>query len=164
MKTQNIIKHIEKKKLDSLDLISPKNGNKWSVDYAITLTLKPILYKHTCEEQFSIVATSIRNNFPNCKFTLLAELTKQYNVHFHGIIKVDLNKIVCHPEKYLYDRIRQYKHLGFAVIKQITEYQIWIDYITKDYNITKQKANIDPFVKDDYDIHITLGEGQEETG
>lgn len=138
----------------NLDQITPKKQNlhKWSVDYAITLTLKPVIYRHAPEKQFSLVSENIRNNFPNCQFTIIAELTKQYNIHFHGFIKVDLNKINIHPEKYLFDRIRKYSALGFAVIKQVTEYNVWKDYILKDKKNTESILNLDPVVRDDYGL------------
>jgi len=104
---------------------------KYSVDYALTITLRPVMYMHVAQKQYDIIVPEILSIFTECKLILVPELTKQYNVHFHGIINVPL----CDgrdPQKWIHDKVRLHRKIGMICIKQITDYDIWLTYCMKD--------------------------------
>lgn len=120
-----------------------------SYEYAFTVTLKPKLYDHDATEQYDntyhiLFETLLRISFKN-QFTLVAEQTKAYNIHYHGIIILPL-KVNC--MKYFHDSFRKSKIFGFVNIKQITEQQIWIDYISKSIKETRDCINRPPIIYD----------------
>lgn len=102
-------------------------------DYAITITLRPQMYRLDVNTQHEIAMKIIVDTFRPwiCKRTVIAELTKSYNVHYHGIIS---SKSKCpHFKKWIFDQFRQDKTIGFLCIKPVTDYNVWATYITKDY-------------------------------
>jgi len=111
--------------------------------YAITLTLKPKLYNHTIEEQYDL-AKPIITNLHYGQMTVVAELTKSFNVHFHIILKRDKSLRCIGPkgrpvsfERSLYDRFRNSDIIGYVNIKKCTDKSGWISYISKDIQTTK---------------------------
>lgn len=155
-KTKYLVKKLREtvtvSNLNPLVKLRPKMA--YSVDYAITITIMPSLYRKTYEEQYNETANSIKNLFHDCKLTLVAELTQAYNIHYHGIIAYPLcdgggSKDV---RKIIFDRLRKYSKVGNTKIDQITDYNGWVKYIQKDPSSKKYRPieNIDPVVVDDY--------------
>lgn len=135
--------------------ITPKIGPKMSVDYSITITLKPSLYNKPYETQFDETAVNITNLFGTCKLTLIAELTKTYNIHYHGLISVPLSH-GRDPRKYIFDQLRKYSKVGKSQVDQATDYNGWHAYISKDIKNNIQNAIIYPIVKDDYEMFTNV--------
>lgn len=142
----NIKKNIEKKKKDIVfltkdnkelivsnlnPLIKLRPIIRYSVDYALTITLRPVMYIHTAQKQYDLITPEILQIFSECKLILVPELTKQYNLHFHGIINVPL----CDgrdPSKWIHDKVRTHRKIGMICVKQITDYDTWLTYCMKD--------------------------------
>lgn len=111
---------------------------RYTVDYALTITLKPHNYKHLAEDQYEKVKDEINLIFKrlrlrdNIKITLLSEMTKAYNIHLHGILAFNMDKHKCQDYlKYIYDIFRSSKTIGYVYVKPVVDYNIWKDYITK---------------------------------
>lgn len=91
-----------------------------------------------------IVAADILRGLRRCStFILYPELTLAGHLHFHGIVKVE-------------DRIKWYRQVlpniklhGFVCIKEITNYQGWIEYCSKDQEHMTKILKVDiPFTED----------------
>jgi hypothetical protein len=122
---------------------------KYSCDFALTITLKPQIYRETAEEQYRQTAYNVAKLFSKCKLTLIAELTQSCNIHYHGIIAVPIT-ISSQPRKYIFDQIRKYSKLGKTTVVQMTNYEGWSDYLSKDLQETSK--TVYPIIKDDYEI------------
>lgn len=130
-----------------------------SFEYAFTITLKPKLYDHPATAQYDLtfepcfkllLEISLKN-----QFTLVAEQTKNYNIHYHGIIVMPTSGKPC--MKKFHDSFRGSKLFGFVNIKQITEQNIWIEYISKELYETQSMVNRPPIIYDHWDYIKTTG-------
>lgn len=116
-------------------------------NYTFTITLKPTLYRFEPEEQYDrtishlIVTLKLLSN----NFSLVAELTQNMNIHFHGIIEL-------HHKKKWYTTFRQSDIFGFTSCREVTNMQGWVDYISKELAITKTNMARQPILHDDYNI------------
>lgn len=126
-----------------------------SVDYAITITLRPKLFQLDCVEQLKSGRQEIikfLDKNPDIRCSLAYEFTKSFNIHFHGTIKtVDMSYYTSFP-KFIHDHFRKSKVIGFICIKQIDNIESWTDYIIKDYENTRQIMNEFPTIRDDYNL------------
>lgn len=129
----------------------PKKVNKsnYSVDVGITVTLRSATKRLRAEDQLVLTRGKIERCFKNCRYTLVAELTTNYDLHYHAIASLDLEqnkqKNIC---KYFKDIFRD--EFGYTCIKQITDYNGWCDYLRKDF--TKTSEVLYPVLRDDYNI------------
>jgi hypothetical protein len=92
----------------------------------------------------------VLNRLRNCKHTTVCELTSNYDVHYHSILSLPLDK--CNgkdPHRYIKDIFRS--EFGFTCVKQVTEYEIWTQYLMKDIKETS-KVIAGAILKDDYEI------------
>lgn len=128
-----------------------------SFKYSFTVTLKPIMYKKVATDQYDATSQEVLTKLlglsymsPDGKFdlTLVSELTKNYNIHYHGIIKMPLRNSKIHCMKRFTDEFRNSKQLGFVNIKQIDDEPGWIDYISKDLHSTKIHVGRPPVIFD----------------
>lgn len=124
---------MENRDLNTLIKSRPKTG--MSQAYALTITLRPMLYKHVAYEQYRRSYVEVFDLFKRhgCEITLVTELTKQYNVHYHGIVQVPM--ILCSKQpgaKTIFDMLRQLKYIGHTVVDPITDEEGWNRYICKD--------------------------------
>lgn len=109
-----------------------------SVKYAYTMTLNPRLFKLKANEQLEKIRHLLYDVLSPFKYTLIAEYTMNYNIHFHGILQIaDINKhgyleFKNNPLKFLYDYFRNIPNIGFVHIKAIDDEPGWIEYILKD--------------------------------
>lgn len=160
---------VNSKKSDSLSFCArlkevPKVPTiKYSCDLAFTITLKPSEYRHTYEDQYKGTAYLLKSIFDSagCKYSMVAELTKQYNVHYHGIMKVPLERgrDSC---KWFFDRLRKLSCIGRSECEQVMNYDKWTVYLAKDI---KRDLDIVTVLKDDYNIlDISLSESEDESG
>lgn len=115
-------------------LMSLENPSGYSQCYALTLTLKPHNYRFTIEEQYEKLNIEIKK-LDKCKLTIVAEITKTYNIHAHGFIK--LNSNIKDNKKYIYDTFRKSKVIGFLYIKDVDDHVKWLSYILKEYHQTR---------------------------
>lgn len=121
-----------------------------SVKYSFTVTLKPNLYKYIAEEQFSrtYIALSIHLCKLSPNVTVLAELTKSMNIHYHGIIQFNIDRAEVNLRKKFIDSFRTSKEFGFVNIKQIEDEAGWIKYITKDLDQSRLLIGSPPILLD----------------
>ena len=73
--------------------------------------VKPNLYRYSLEDQFDIFLNEYKKLFPeNKKYkrTLVMEITKNCNIHAHGIMYFD-------SRRQFFDKIRKNKVIGFAL-------------------------------------------------
>lgn len=117
-----------------------KSVIKHSQQYAITLTLHPKVRKMIAELQYEAYAHQtvgeIQKFFPNCKTTLFVELTKTFDIHFHGKISFDMRTLRSNQNvpRMFRDVFRDHKYIGFVLLKPITDQSVWDEYITKSSN------------------------------
>jgi len=132
---------------------------KWSQQYACTLTLHPKVRKYTAEEQYEMFAHQLVNvlqtKFPNIKLTLVCELTKTYDIHFHGIISFDLSSLRKNQNlaRMFRDTFRGHPYIGFVLLKQITEDVVWNEYILKSTADFETDINKYPVLIDNHKIY-----------
>jgi len=127
---------------------------KTSVLYAFTVTLKPKPYfLLMAEDQYDDTAMPLAEHLRaiGLKFTLVSELTKNFNIHYHGIITLPLGKDVNVRKKFV-DSFRRSKLFGFVKIDQITNEEGWIDYIGKSLDEVYNAIHRRPIIKDDFEI------------
>lgn len=118
-----------------------------SMEYAITISLKPHIYRNDIDKQLEITMTEIREFLSNTKATglLVTELTKASNIHYHGILKFNVNEQLCKRIPFmLNDYFRKSKIIGFICTKQLTDQIGWIQYMLKNYSDTKDLMKINP--------------------
>jgi len=148
-----------KKRKASLDALRAiEEEPKYSVDYAVTVSLNPRLYELKAEEQLLLTKTKIlailRHNHNKC--TIVAEMTEARNIHYHCIMKVAATNKSTNIIKYIHDRLRV-APTWFGkqrCIKQVDNYDKWIKYITKDVFRTNEELEecTTSVINDDYGI------------
>lgn len=130
-----------------------------SIKYAFTITLKPSMYKYTSEEQYDkTYMLTFKHLKSRClRLTMVAEHTKAFNLHYHGIITLTVNKHQNIVKKFV-DSFRNHPFIGFVNVKPMENEQGWIDYIKKDLVCTKSALGRPPLISDDF--HFVLKENE----
>lgn len=128
---------------------------KYSQKYAITLTLHPKVRKYDAETQYSmyaheVVLYSLRKLFPQCKLLLVAELTKSFDLHFHGIFQFANPSRNANLMRRFRDALRNHPIIGFCCIKVIENDDVWQEYVYKDVANFKLDVGLNPVIVDDY--------------
>lgn len=118
--------------------------------HEFTLTLRPLLYSKTPQQQFDITSSLIKQVLSRYKYTLIAELTQEHNVHYHGL--VDIEGIVA-KDAFLNCFRSLNKYLGRKSCTGVQYESSYEKYMVKDIDKTF-KVITDPVVKDDYKIYI----------
>lgn len=126
----------------------------FSVDYAGTITLRPKLYTKEPEVQYDETYDYVRRKLSSLSthFTLIAEVTKSYNIHYHIVIKFDLEDRKKDCMKEFHKCFRNDNLVGFVNIRQIDDMVKWTDYLKKDLCHTVNATNRRPVIWDMYDI------------
>lgn len=140
------------------------SAEKYSQKYAITITLKPLVRKLSAQDQFERyayrVVDDVRSAFSKCRLQLVSELTKSYDIHFHGVIQFDLKglKPSLNLPRWFRDKFRASKYIGFVLCKVIDNTEIWKDYISKQLTAFREDIGMCPVIADDYEElpHNTL--------
>lgn len=155
---------------------------RFTQDYAITITLDPRIREFSTTHQHDIMRYNIENvikkriveavmsyldvkpsTLPPIYLTLVAELTKSFDVHYHGIISFPLVYKIRDPAIFLRNVFRErYKgnpakmeskdFIGFICLKPIDDWTKWTDYITKDIISYKERLNRGSIICDDYEL------------
>lgn len=126
--------------------------NGYSVNYALTVTLRPLMYKHEPEHQYDVTYDYVRRKLLSLTehFTLICEMTKSYNVHYHAVLSLPLND-TSDCQKKIHKLFRNDPNVGFIYVKQVTDFDKWIEYIRKDIVKTCSVLNRRPIIHDWYD-------------
>jgi hypothetical protein len=108
--------------------------------YCITLTLRPVFYKKSLEEQYDMLYEELRNIIKkenDIRVTMIVECTKSYNIHAHGLIQLDDLKPNRVTKRKIHDLFRSSKIIGFIYLKIMEDLLSWMIYICKDINETR---------------------------
>lgn len=125
----------------------PSEGNT-SVKYAFTITLQPKLYKYKPDEQYDKSYMHIAKQLKalNTRVDLVAECTKSYNLHMHGILQFINYKPKSNLMLMFHNLFRNDPIVGFVNIRQIDDEIKWLDYIMKDVNVTVELISRPPMI------------------
>lgn len=109
---------------------------KRSFKYAFTITLKPWLYKYKPSRQITESVQLVRSLLSDLGvYTLIWELTKASNIHYHGVIELYTQSLTLQLIKNLHLRwdnaFRNHLEIGFTNLTQITDESGWLAYIGK---------------------------------
>lgn len=116
--------------------------------HELTLTLRPLLYTRTPLEQFNTVTPLLRVALHGYKYSMVAELTKEFNIHYHGII--DIHGPI--QKNALLNKLRPLnRFLGRKRCEAVRFEESYENYIKADLKETQQIVT-DPVVKDDYKL------------
>lgn len=126
--------------------------NAISVKYSATVTLKPIMYKMTAEEQYDNTKQDLCEMLYklNTNFTIVAELTKGMNLHYHLVVQFRSFKPKDNLMKKFIDHFRNHKKFGYVSIRQIDDEPGWQAYISKDIDVTYESIRRPPIIYDDF--------------
>jgi len=140
---------------------------KPSREYAFTITLLPRLYKMDADAQYDLTHLPVAKMLlafgpiTQLGLTLIAELTKQFNIHYHGVFRVNTQYDVLYPDKRLrkqfVDHFRKHALFGFVNISLVKDLTVWTDYIKKEIPDTKLLIGRCPVV---FDSHKLLRQDQ----
>lgn len=117
--------------------------------YELTLTLRPNLYTLEAKKQYEMTYPALKSILNNYKASCIAELTQEFNVHYHAIVDIDDNVLV---REQLMNKFRPYnKWFGRKSFKPVQYEDSYIKYLVKDYHVTT-KIIADPIVCDFKDL------------
>lgn len=124
-----------------------------SVKYAFTLTLQPKLYKYKPEEQYDLTYMHVTTLLKALISTVdvIAELTVNCNLHYHGVIQFKSFKKSQNLELLFRNTFRADKYIGFVNIRQLTDEEGWLEYITKDISHTRNSINRPPVLLNEFE-------------
>lgn len=116
--------------------------------YEFTQTLRPMMYKHSAQEQFNITVPLLWEAFRGLKCSCVAELTTENNIHYHAMIELK-----DHVQRDMFiNRLRRYNtKLGRRTVDQIEHEPEYILYMRKDCDET-EKIIKTSHVQDDFQI------------
>lgn len=120
-----------------------------SVLYSVTVTLKKEMYRLTPEEQYDQTATELLRIIKGvgCTVTMVAELTSNFNLHYHlGLIFLDHKDCL----KKWHNLFRRSKVFGYTCVKQVTHDAGWIEYISKDLTETRKSLGRPSIISDEF--------------
>lgn len=121
--------------------------------YELTLTLKPQLYQHPPQEQYRLAHHYLQDILQLYEVSLVAELTQDHNIHFHGIIELDS---IQSKDKFL-NKFRgcRSKFFGRKTCSQLLFEESYIKYMRKDLEKTRVIIS-DPIVRDSFGVFKIL--------
>lgn len=120
--------------------------------HEVTVTLRPMIYSKTAQDQFNMTALYIKSIFLGRKSSIIAELTQEHNIHYHCLVEIDGME---DKDKFL-NRFRQYnKIFGRKSCRAVQFEESYEEYMIKDYHKTA-KVISDPFVQDDFNLINTI--------
>lgn len=132
-------------------------NSEYSQSYAFTITLLPKFRKLSTKNQLHRTYEYILEFLAPHKVTMVYELTKSYDIHYHGIInfKKDILKDRS-AELYWYNKMRKSSTIGYTCLKVITDWNIWVDYLFKSHNEVKAimtaQTHLNPLLKDSHEL------------
>lgn len=144
--------------MNSLVHTMPENPVCRTADHFVTFTLQPKLRRLSAWEQFDCTSQHInkklRQCYTNVKLTLIAELHRSFDIHYHGIFSCDLpltRKSLAHTMRQLF---RTDPMIGRLDCQQMVNHQQTVDYIIKNCCCTAKEIARHPVVVDDYKLSL----------
>lgn len=134
-------------------MINPKNTS-YTVDYFFTITLRPKCYKHEPELQYDLTFSEVKNKLSSLSqaFTLIAEVTKAYNIHYHGLIKFIYKDPKKDYMKEFCKTFRNHETIGFVKIDQVRDISNTIIYMSKEFDKTSNAIHRRPIINDFFNL------------
>lgn len=125
-----------------------------SVLYFATVTLLPCMYKGNLEAQYEATYKEI---FRICKdmsstCSIIAESTKNYNIHYHLLICFKNYKVRTNLRKMFIDKFRNNELFGFVNITQVEDLNGVVQYCLKEYKQTTKDLNAPSIICDE--LHL----------
>lgn len=120
--------------------------------YAITITLRPKCYGVTIHDQYYL-AKEAMSAFPG-KLSLVTEITKSYNIHFHGYVELNKLPVKGSQKAAIYDYFRKSKVIGFIRVEELFDETKWLTYCIKDKENTQKELYFAPVIIRDDDNHF----------
>lgn len=116
--------------------------------YEVTLTLRPVLYKFDPQSQFDKLYEFLLAYSKKYNMSLIAELTCENNVHYHGI--VDLKDFSIRAD-FINGLRCMHKWLGRKTINQVLYEDSYCHYMVKHVTLTRQLI-LNPIVFDGMNV------------
>lgn len=133
------------------------SSTRRTIDYAITVTVKPKFHCLLPEDQFDKATDELLRKLASVKarHSCVAEFTKAYNIHYHLIVNFPYN--VKFHMRFIYDQFRDSQYIGFVYVKPVDDYYKWTDYMMKSVKDTYQAFKCrHPVISNDYDLVFHL--------
>lgn len=128
--------------------MTENSAPEYGVDYALTITLHPRLYKMLPDEQLAQSIPEIKKLLSNYRYSLVYEFTKSFNIHFHAIVSTC--RTYSSVSLHLHNQFRRSKYCGNIYVRQIEDWDKWVNYLKKDLSSTRKLNNLYPVIQDDY--------------
>lgn len=131
---------------------------KMSCDYSVTLTLSPLLLARDTLKQAECASICFHYclNLLRCKYKCSATLeeTKDYNIHIHAIISLELTeRVKYNGVRFVLMEIFRNKNWGrIKEIDQVLAYNYWTKYIMKDFLLPDYNRLYYPLLLDGYGL------------
>lgn len=131
--------------------------DKKTQDYAFTITLKPKMFVHPLKKQLALTKDVLKELFSlTCaQYTLVAEVTKNFNIHYHGIVNFHVINEFHNSDHYICmfkDCFRKSSQFGYTVVKVIDDFPKWSAYILKDRQKTYSLTHVHPMLHDGHEL------------
>lgn len=122
---------------------------------ALTLTIKPKFYSKDLAEQYTLVKEELKQ----CPFnkSLVTEITKSGNLHFHGVINVPTVGLRGTAKQAVHNYFKKCKVIGFIYVKEMTDRKGWYSYCFKELDKTKLDVYFAPTIIVDECIDFPKG-------
>jgi hypothetical protein len=104
--------------------------------HCITITLRPSSYDFDIDKQLLLALAELYDLKDEITFSLVVELTKAFNIHFHGIVEYKGFTNQSHL-RLLHYAFRAKKVIGHVCIKPMSDIEGWRTYMYKDIEETK---------------------------
>lgn len=119
--------------------------------FYFTVTLKPIMYKMDVDRQYDETANELTVYLKSIseKLTIVAELTKSMNIHFHGIMET------VHTKRQFINAFRNDKKFGFVQCTVMNNYEKCCEYIGKDIKETTEVVGRRAILIDNFSVFET---------
>lgn len=122
--------------------------------YAFTITLSGLLRRKHSIEQYDVIAEHVHEILFRLAFkhTLVAELTKNADIHFHGLLEAP-GMCLTQVSYVMKNRLRRCKYIGFSCIKLCDDEDGWILYMRKSFDEFCKLVNRRPIIYDGMNLY-----------
>lgn len=114
-----------------------------SCKLAVTITLSKRMYDLTPRNQHKLAIEYILTTLKEhgiVAHVLIAELTQNCNVHYHGVVQIPLKR-GRPPREIWYNIWRRSSIVGYTLIKIVDDEKGWQEYIEKNIKETEEILN-----------------------
>lgn len=107
------------------------------------------MYKDTIDIQYDKTYQDLMTllRLISNKVTIVVELTKALNVHYHGLINLNCSRI-----KFV-NLFRKSKEFGFVNISELKDLNKVATYMEKDFLQTKKELGVPPIIMNQHNLY-----------